>query len=51
MRGNNGNANDNQAIASEMASLRYQKAQLLGYKTHAHFVLENATAKTPEERI
>lgn len=48
MRGNNGNANDNQALASEMASLRYQKAQLLGYKTHAHFVLENATAKTPE---
>ncbi|WP_085297747.1 M3 family metallopeptidase [Cognaticolwellia mytili] len=48
MRGNNGNVNDNQAIASEMASLRYQKAQLLGYKTHAHFVLENATAKTPE---
>jgi len=48
MRGNNDNANNNQAIASEMASLRYQKAQLLGYKTHAHFVLENATAKTPE---
>jgi peptidyl-dipeptidase Dcp len=48
MRGNNDNANNNQKIASEMASLRYQKAQLLGYKTHAHFVLENATAKTPE---
>ena len=48
MRGNNENANNNQAIASELASLRYQKAQLLGYKTHAHFVLENATAKTPE---
>lgn len=48
MRGNNDNANNNQAIASEMASLRYQKAQLLGYKTHAHFVLENATAKTPK---
>jgi peptidyl-dipeptidase Dcp len=48
MRGNNDNANNNQAIASETASLRYQKAQLLGYKTHAHFVLENATAKTPE---
>lgn len=48
MRGNNDNANNNQAIASEMASLRFQKAQLLGYKTHAHFVLENATAKTPE---
>lgn len=48
MRGNNDNPNNNQAIASEMASLRFQKAQLLGYKTHAHFVLENATAKTPE---
>jgi len=47
-RGNNGNEFDNQKIASEMASLRYQKAQLLGYKTHAHFVLENATAKTPD---
>jgi peptidyl-dipeptidase Dcp len=48
MRGNNGNEFDNQKIAAEMASLRYQKAQLLGYKTHAHFVLENATAKTPD---
>jgi len=47
-RGNNGNEFDNQKIAAEMASLRYQKAQLLGYKTHAHFVLENATAKTPD---
>ena len=48
MRGDNDNANNNQAIASKMASLRYQKAKLLGYKTHADFVLENATAKTPE---
>ncbi|MFT5759276.1 MAG: peptidyl-dipeptidase Dcp [Alteromonadaceae bacterium] len=48
MRGNNGNEFDNQKIAAEMASLRYQKAHLLGYKTHAHFVLENATAKTPD---
>ncbi|MEW6982152.1 M3 family metallopeptidase [Colwelliaceae bacterium 6471] len=48
MRGNNGNENDNQAIAAEMASLRYQRAQLLGYQTHSHYVLENATAKTPE---
>ena len=48
MRGDNPNEFNNQKIASEMASLRYKKAQLLGYKTHAHFVLENATAKTPE---
>ena len=47
-RGNNNDAYDNKNIASELASLRYQRASLLGYKTHAHFVLENATAKTPE---
>ena len=35
-------------IAAEMASIRVQRAQLLGYKTHADFVLENFTAKTPE---
>ena len=49
MRGDNNNEHDNKAIASKMASLRYQKAQLLGYKTHADFVLENAVAKTPEK--
>jgi peptidyl-dipeptidase Dcp len=48
MRGDNDNDYDNQAIAAKMASLRVQKAQLLGYKTWADFVLENATAKTPE---
>jgi peptidyl-dipeptidase Dcp len=47
-RGDNDNKNDNKIIAAKIASLRYQKAQLLGYKTHAHFVLENAMAKTPE---
>ncbi|WP_371378329.1 M3 family metallopeptidase [Thalassotalea aquiviva] len=47
-RGDNDNANDNKAIAAEIASLRYQRAQLMGYKTHAHFVLENNMAKTPE---
>ena len=48
MRGHNANDNNNLTIASDTASLRFQKAQLLGYKTHAHFVLENATAKTPD---
>lgn len=47
-RGDNDNANDNKKISSEIASLRYQRAQVMGYKTHAHFVLENNMAKTPE---
>ena len=41
------NALDNQDIVIEIANLRFQRAQLLGYKTHAHFVLEERMAKTP----
>jgi Zn-dependent oligopeptidase len=39
---------DNQDIVLKLANLRYQRALLLGYKTHAHFVLEERMAKTPE---
>ncbi|BAJ02593.1 peptidyl-dipeptidase Dcp [Shewanella violacea DSS12] len=48
MRGNNDNANDNKKILAKTAALRAERAQLMGYKTHAHFVLEERTAKTPE---
>jgi peptidyl-dipeptidase Dcp len=47
-RGSHGGDDDNRAILSRMASLRAERAQLLGYKTHAHFVLEENMAKTPE---
>ncbi len=40
---------DNQGIVLRIAELRYQRAQLLGYKTHAHFVLEERMAETPEK--
>ena len=39
---------DNQDIVLKIVQLRYQRAKLLGYKTHAHFVLEERMAKTPE---
>jgi peptidyl-dipeptidase Dcp len=39
---------DNQENVLNIAKLRYQRAKLLGYKTHAHFVLEERMAKTPE---
>jgi peptidyl-dipeptidase Dcp len=48
MRGDNNDDLDNKAILSKMASLRVQKAKLLGYETHAHFVLEETMAKSPE---
>ncbi|MDT0558416.1 M3 family metallopeptidase [Ichthyenterobacterium sp. W332] len=41
--------NDNQNIVLKIANLRYQRAQLLGYKSHAHFVLEERMAETPEK--
>lgn len=40
---------DNQDIVLKIANLRFERAQLLGYKTHAHFVLEERMAETPEK--
>lgn len=46
-RGANGNDNDNSDILVEIANLRLEKANLLGYSTHAHYVLEEAMAENP----
>jgi len=46
-RGDHGNGLDNNAILKEMAGLRAERAQLLGYPTHADFVLDDCMAKTP----
>lgn len=46
-RGNNNNESDNKAITSKMVTLRLQRANLLGYATHADFVLEETMAGTP----
>ncbi len=48
-RGDNDNETDNKETAAKIAKLRAEKAQLMGYKTHAHFVLEERMLKTPEE--
>lgn len=39
---------DNREIIKEIASLRHQKANLLGYESHAHFVLEERMASNPK---
>ena len=39
---------DNQNNVLEITKLRHKRANLLGYKTHAHFVLEERMAETPE---
>jgi peptidyl-dipeptidase Dcp len=48
IRGNQGNDKDNKAILLEIANLRREKANLLGFKTHADYVLEETMAKNPE---
>ena len=50
-RGDNGGATDNNAIIGKILKLRAERAKLLGYKTHAHWRLENAMAKTPENAM
>ena len=49
MRGDNNNETDNKQIAAKIAKLRAERAKIMGYKTHAHFVLEENMLKTPNE--
>ncbi len=42
---------DNQEIVLKIAKLRFDRAQVLGYKTHSHFVLEERMAENPEKVI
>jgi peptidyl-dipeptidase Dcp len=39
---------DNSAIIDEIVNLRMEKAKILGFASHADYVLDNCMAKTPE---
>lgn len=43
------NEYDNQDIVLQIVKLRYERAQLLGYASHANFVLEERMAENPEK--
>ena len=43
-----GNEHDTQAIVLELCALRAERAALLGYETHGHYVLDDETSGTPE---
>jgi peptidyl-dipeptidase Dcp len=47
-RGNNNNANDNKDEVAEIVALRAERAALLGYPSHAHFMLAERMAETPQ---
>jgi peptidyl-dipeptidase Dcp len=48
MRGNNNDAFDNKELVLTIMNLRSEKAILLGFKTHAEYVISNNMAQTPE---
>ncbi|HTB03630.1 MAG TPA: M3 family metallopeptidase [Bradyrhizobium sp.] len=47
-RGDNGNANDNNATILEILALREESAKLLGFADFAAYRLEDSMAKTPQ---
>ncbi len=50
-RGDNGNANDTNALISKIVKLRADRAKLLGYQSHAHWRMQDTMAKTPERAM
>ncbi|PWA04451.1 M3 family metallopeptidase [Flavobacterium psychrotolerans] len=48
-KGFQNNEFDNQEIVLKIAKLRFDRAQVLGYPSHAHFVLEERMAENPEK--
>ena len=48
-RCDHGDSLDNKAVLSRIVALRAERAQLLGYKTHADYVLDENMAKTPDQ--
>jgi peptidyl-dipeptidase Dcp len=48
MRGDNNNEADNKAVLAQIINLRNEKAKLLGFESHAAYVIDNNMAKTPD---
>ena len=46
-RGDNGDANDTNAVVARIVKLRADRAHLLGYATHADWRMQDTMAKTP----
>ena len=50
-RGDNGDVHDNKAIIQEIVRLRHERAQLLGFPTHAHWRMQKSMAGSPERAM
>ena len=50
-RGDNGNANDTNALIGKIVKLRADRAKLLGYETHADWRMQDTMAKSPAKAM
>ncbi|HVJ03511.1 MAG TPA: M3 family metallopeptidase [Sphingomonas sp.] len=50
-RGDNGDANDTNAVIAEILKLRQERAKLLGFKTHAWYRMDDTMAETPDNAM
>ncbi|TAF64796.1 MAG: M3 family peptidase [Cytophagales bacterium] len=48
-KGFKNNTHDNRTIVNRIVQLRHQRAQILGYESHAHFILEERMAENPQK--
>jgi len=51
MRGDNQNANDTNATIAEILKLRQDRAEILGFPTHAHYRMADTMAKDPNKAM
>lgn len=50
-RGDNKNEHNNEATITEILKLRAERAKILGFPTHAHWILDNNMARTPDKAM
>ncbi|HYJ82949.1 MAG TPA: M3 family metallopeptidase [Allosphingosinicella sp.] len=50
-RGDNGGANDTNAVIAEIVKLRADRAKLLGFSSHAEFRMQDTMAKSPAKAL
>ncbi|MBB3764122.1 M3 family metallopeptidase [Sphingomicrobium lutaoense] len=50
-RGDNGDGNDTNALIAKIVKLRAERADLLGYESHAHWRMQDTMAKTPSRAM
>ncbi len=50
-RGEHAGANDNRPVITQILALRAEKAKLLGFPSHAHWIIADNMAKTPDAAL